>query len=151
MTFVYRISKRDFSRFVFGKYLDANNAKIIKIINPVILYLNEITAVESPTLVITKLTKNTNKASPTVQIENRLIHNWSKSFTSVLVFINRYVAYPNNHTTKSSFQDQTILQNDHSRPSLNVTNVWRKNCNNNPIKNILQTTISVSLNFRLSI
>jgi hypothetical protein len=72
---VYRTSRRDFSRLAFGKYLDANNAKMTKIINPVMLYLNEITAEDKPTFVITRLTKKTKIASPAVQIENRLIPN----------------------------------------------------------------------------
>ena len=37
----------------------------------------------------------------------------------------------------NSFHIQKIVQNFPSRPSLNVTKVWRKNCNNSQITNIL--------------
>ena len=139
------------SRFAFGKYLKLTNAKATKIINPVMLYLNEIIVVPMLTSVINKLTKKTNAARAKVPIANQVIHKRSQTDFNAFVLISRYVAYPISPIMRISFRIQIRDQNVPFRPIPKLTNVCKKNWSKRPKKNIFVIRISVSFDVNLAI
>ena len=108
---------------------------------PNILYLIDSTKFEIDELnnEITNVTRIVRQNT----ITNRLSGKSSRIFLIFSFSIFLDIIYNTNivkATIKNSFHIQTNFQNVQSRPSLNVTNVCKKNCSNNTQRNTLVIT-----------
>jgi hypothetical protein len=108
---------------------------------PNILYLIESTKFEIDELNndITKATKIVRQNTITNRLSGKSSHIFFIFSFSTLFAKNRITNIVK-ATIKNSFHIQIKVQSVPSRPSLNVTNVCKKNCNNNTPKNTLVIT-----------
>ena len=116
---------------------------MINIRNPIMLYLTDMIHVPTPVELINTETKKLTTTVPKNTRTKFFKGNFSKNDFRFLFFQKYRPKNPIRPIMITSFRIQTIFQNVQSNPSLKVTKVWRKNCNNSQIKNILATRVSI--------
>ena len=113
----------------------------IKIRNPIMLYLTDISHVPTHVWLINTDTK---KLTTIVAINTRTKFfkgNFSKNSLKFLCFQKYRPKNPSNPMMIISFRIQITFQIVESKPSLYVIKVWRKNWSKSQIKNIFATSV----------
>gem|GEM_PF-2752209 len=116
---------------------------MMKIANPIILYLTDMIQVPIP---LPLINTETRKLTMTVARNTRTKFfkgNFSKKDLNFFCFQKYRPRNPSNPMMIISFHIQSNFQNVPSNQSLKVTKVWRKNWRRSPMKNILATRVSV--------
>ena len=116
---------------------------IIKIRNPIILYLTDISHVPTQVWLINTDTKKLTTRVATNTRTKFFKGNFSKNSLKFLFFQKYRPKNPSNPMMIISFRIQTIFQIVESNHSLYVTKVWKKNWSKSQIKNIFAMMVRI--------
>ena len=140
MILLYRLTRLN---SLVPKNMVVMEKKMMKIKNPIILYLTDIIHVPIP---LPLMNIETRKLTMTVARNTRTKFfkgNFSKKDLKFFCFQKYRPKNPTNPMMIISFRIQTNFQKVPSNQSLKVTKVWRKNWSRSQMKNILAIRVSV--------